>query len=433
MMRIRREWLLALCLLCCSPLCRVLVAQAQLLDALFPEGVPGYGTEQGVTVQSRIRPDYEPLGIRIDTSTIRPLLGVSVGYDNNIFGAPSHRGAWEVATQPSVLANTENSIGSAGLYLAANDVHYLGEPTQNRTDASAFLGGTISVGHDKLTLGAGYLSQHEDRTALDALPSDRPVAFTVANFRGSYDASFGRFSATPSIELNQWHFDNTTIFGHPVSEAGRDRTSVQGGLALRYGWMTGRDLLWVNRLVNTRYDHPAIGQKSNDSNAWQSLFGVDYDDDTVWRYRLLGGVEYRQAAAASTASQTTGIAEAEITWSPTGMTTIRASAFRGIEDAAQTGLSSYTYTSAQLRADHELLRNVVLTASATVRQATFNQTGGQQLGLGFDTGASWLINRNLRLSLTYDFADVRNAHLAAGGVAGDYTRSLTLLAVRIAL
>jgi hypothetical protein len=429
-MRNGREWLLALCLLCCSPLCHVLVAQAQLLDALFPEGVPGYATEQGVTVQSRTRPEYEPLGIRIDSSTIRPLLGVSAGYDNNIFGGPAHRGAWEIAAQPSVLASTENSIGSLGLYLSADDVHYLGEPTQDRTDGSAFFGGTFNLGRDKLTLGAGYLSQHEDRTALDALPSDRPVAFTVANFRASYDAAFGRFTATPSLELNQFQFANTTIFGHPVSEAARDRASVQSGVTLRYEWMSGRDLLWVNRVVDTRYDHPAAGQPSNNSNSWQTLFGVDYDDDTVWRYRMLGGVEYRQAA---TASQTTGIAEAEVTWSPTGMTTLRASAFRGIEDAAQTGLSSYTYTSAQLRADHELLRNVVLTGSATVRQATFNQTGGQQLGFGFDTGASWLINRNLRLSLTYDFADVRNAHLPAGTVAGDYTRSLTLLAVRVAL
>src|SRR5580700_7451164 len=104
-MRNGREWLLALCLLCCSPLCHVLVAQAQLLDALFPEGVPGYATEQGVTVQSRTRPEYEPLGIRIDSSTIRPLLGVSAGYDNNIFGGPAHRGAWEIAAQPSVLAS----------------------------------------------------------------------------------------------------------------------------------------------------------------------------------------------------------------------------------------------------------------------------------------------------------------------------------------
>jgi hypothetical protein len=427
-MRNGREWLVALCLLGCTP-----GAKAQLLDLLFPEGVPGYGTEQGVTVRSRARPDSEPLGIRLDSLMIRPLLGVSTGYDNNVFGGPAHRGSWEIVTQPSVLIGTENSWGSAGLFFSGNDVRYLAQPSQNHTDGTAFLGGTINVGRDKLTMGGGYLAQHEDRTALDALPSDRPVAFSVENLRVSYAAAFGRFSATPSIELNRWRFDNTTIRGVPVSEAARDRTTVQAGMTLRYGWMSGRDLLWVNRVVNTHYDAPAAGVPSNNSNAWQTLLGVDYDDDTVWRYRLLGGVEYRQAAAAAVASQTTGIAEAGITWSPTGMTTLRATASRGVEDAAQTGLSSFTYSSVQLTVDHELLRDVLLNASTTVRQATFNQTGGQQLGVGFGTGATWLINRNFRLSLTYDFTDVRNAHLPAGSVAGDYTRSLTLLSFRVGL
>jgi hypothetical protein len=172
---------------------------------------------------------------------------------------------------------------------------------------------------------------------------------------------------------------------------------------------------------------------SNNSIAWQALLGIDYDDDTVWRYRLLGGVEYRQAASASIGSQTNGIAEGEITWSPSGMTTVRATATRGVEDAAQTGLSTYTYSSAQVTIDHELLRNVLVNGSATVRQASFNHTGGQQFGFALGAGATWLINRDLRLSLTYDFTDVRNAHLPAGTVAGDYTRSLTLLTLRVGL
>jgi long-subunit fatty acid transport protein len=204
-------------------------------------------------------------------------------------------------------------------------------------------------------------------------------------------------------------------------------------LTLRYGWMSGRDLLLVSRVLDTHYDVPAIGVPSNNSTSWQTLFGVDYDDNTVWRYQLLGGVEYRTSASPTIASQTVGIAEAEVTRSPSGLTTLRASATRGVEDAAQTGLSTYIYTSAQLRVDHEYLRNVLVDATATIRQASFSQTGGEQLGVAFGTGASWLINRTLRLSLTYDFADVRNAHLPAGTVAGDYMRSLTLLTLRVGL
>jgi hypothetical protein len=423
-----RSWLVALCLLSYAQM-----SKAQLLSSLFPEGVPGYGTEQGVTVQSRERPSFDPLGIHAGTVTIRPLLSESIGYDNNIFGGPSARGAWEIATAPSVLMGTEGPDGSAGLFLAANDSRYLNEPSQNRTDGSAFLGGTYDFGRDKLTLGAGYLSRHEDRSALDALPSDRPVAFTVANMRASYDAEFGRFTTTPSIEFNRWRFADTTIFGTPVSEAARDRTTAQTGLTLRYAWMTGRDVLLVTRVLDTHYDDPAAGVASNNSTSWQALAGVNYGDDSVWRYRMLGGIEYRRAASPVIASETTPIAEAEIIWSPSGLTTVRATATRGIEDAAQTGLSSYTYSSVQLRVDHEYLRNVLLDASATLRQASFNHTGGQQTGIGAGAGATWLINRGLRLSFTSDFGDVRNTRLPTGTVAGDYTRTLTLLTLRVGL
>ncbi len=432
-MRDARSWICTLGLLACAVSGPVLVANAQLLTSLFPEGVPGYGTEQGVTVQSRARPAYDPLGLRDGLLTVRPLLGESLGYDDNIFGGPDRRGAWEIGTHPSVLMGLDGSGGTLGGYVSADDVRYLGQPSQNRTDGAAFLGGTIPIGRDRFTLGGFWLSRHEDRTELDALPSDRPVAFTVVNLRTSYAAEFGRFTVTPAFEIDRWRFDNTTILGVPVSEASRDRTTTQTGVTLGFGWMPARDVLWVNRVVSTHYDIPSIGVASNNSNAWQSLIGVDYDDNTIWRYRVLGGAEYRQSASPLVASPTTAIAEADITWSPSGMTTVHASASRGVEDAAQTGLSSYTYTSATVSLDHEYLRNLLLNASATARQASFNQTGGQQVGLAFGVGAAWLINRDLRLSLTYDFADVRNTHLPVGTVAGDYTRGLTLLTVRLGL
>ena len=418
-------------LLALSPLARP--AQAQLLTSLFPEGVPGYGQEQGVTVKSRARPDSDPPGFRLDTVTIRPLLNQTLGYDDNIFGGPVRRGGWRIATSPSVLMGTERSNASAGLFLSADDIRYPGQPSQDRTDGSAFLGGTLDLGRNKLTLGGGHVARHQDRTELDALPSDKPVGFQVDNARAAFAIPAGRFTWTPAVDFNRWRFDNTTVLGVPARQTTRDRTTIQGGLTVRYSWMTGRDLVLVGRLLDTHYDHPALGLPSNNSKSWQGLFGADYDDDTIWRYRLLGGLQYRQPAAAAIASQTAGIAEAEIVWSPSGMTTVRASLTRGIEDAAQSGFSSFTYTSAALTLDHELRRNVLLSASAGIRHARFNQTGGQQLGLAAGAGAAWLIDRHFRLSLTEDFADVRNSHLPAGVIAGNYARSLTLLTLRLGL
>ena len=408
-------------------------AQAQLLPSLFPEGVPGQDKSAGVTVKSRSRPAFEPPGVRIGTALLRPSLTASLGYDDNIFGGPKPLGGWRLATSPSFLLGTAWADSSLGLFLAADDMRYPGQPSQNRTDGTVFLGGTLDIGRDKLTLGAGYAARHQDRTELDALPSDRPVAFQVATARASYASTFGRFTVIPAAELNRWRFDGTTILGVPVSQSPRDRATAQGGTTLRYAWMPSREVVLVARVLNTRYDHPAAGAPSNDSVSYQVLSGIDYDDNTVWRYRVLGGVQHRAPASPAFRSQTAGIAEAEIVWSPSGLTTIRATATRGIEDAAQSGLSSFTYTSARLMLDHEYLRNVLLNASATLRHAAFHQTGGQQLGLAFGMGASWLVNRHLSVSLSYDFSGVRNARLPARAVAGDYTRNIVILSVRTAL
>ena len=52
-------------------------AAAELLSALFPEGVPGYDTGSGVTVRSRARPAYDPLGVPLGGFMLWPRLGAS--------------------------------------------------------------------------------------------------------------------------------------------------------------------------------------------------------------------------------------------------------------------------------------------------------------------------------------------------------------------
>ncbi len=408
-------------------------ARAQPIGSVFPEGVPGYGAAPGVTVRSRLHPEYDPLGIRMETLTIRPALGLGFGYDDNIFGGAGRRGAWRTSASPSVLAGIARAGVDVGFFASADDVRYLGAPAQNRTDGAVFLGGTMPIGRDKLTLGAGYLSRHQDRTELDALPSDRPVAFRVANLRAAYAAAFGRLTATPAFELNRWRFGDTTVAGVPTPQSTRDRTTARGTLTLRWSWLPGRDLLVSGEVLDTRYDRPVPGQASNNSVAWRSMAGLDYTPSALWRYRVLGGVEYRESASPVVPPTTTGILEADAAWSPTGLTTIRASAVRGVEDAAQSGLSSFTYTSAALTLDHEYLRNVLLSASVSLRHSAYTRGGGQQLGLAMGMGATWTIDRRWRLSLTYDRADVRNIRLPAGGVAGDYTRDLTMLNLRLGL
>jgi hypothetical protein len=120
-------------------------------------------------------------------------------------------------------------------------------------------------------------------------------------------------------------------------------------------------------------------------------------------------------------------------WNPSGLTTITGSLTRSIEDAAQEGIVGYSYTSARLRLDHEYQRNVLLRFSAGVQHVDYLQGGGQSNGFSLGAGVTWLLNRHMRLSATYDFTDQTGSSNPTLQTTGSYTRSIGLLTLRFAM
>ncbi len=419
--------------LCAIALSLVLLQQAlgAGLSEIFAEGVPGFGTEPGVTVQSRIRPDAEAPPLREGPLQAIPRLEESVGYDDNVLNGASRKGSWLIGTKPSLLLGSSWTRDAFGAYFAAGDTRYLAQPRQSRTDGSAAVGGTLEIGQDKLTIGVAHLSQHEDRSDLNALASDRPVVFRVDDARVSYTMNFGRWSLMPEANVSAWHYGDTTILGQYARQAYRDRTMLRGGATLRYEFAPLRNLVLATRALGQQYTSPLPGQPTLNSSGYQALLGLDYDDDTLWRARVLVGGETRQFAAPVYRPHTAVIAEGELTWNPTGMTTIRGTLTRTIEDAAQEGVSGFAYTAGKLAIDHELFRSVLLNASAGLRHAAFLQ-GGVQIGETAGLGVSWLFNRSARVSATYDLNTARGAGPLNTGATG-YARDLALLTVRLGL
>lgn len=408
-------------------------AAAAWLDTLFPTGVPGYGAEPGVTVVSRLRPETQPQGMPVGAFLLRPSWEQSIGYDDNVLGGRAPLVSWVVDTHPSLLLSSGWSRDALGLFVSADDRRDLGAPAQSRTDWTASLGGSLDIGRDRLTLGVAHIASHQDRTELDALPTDRPVPVQVDDVRASYAWMSGRWTVTPALEASSWQYGATSILGAPASQSYRDRSVLTGGVTVRYELAPQRNLVFVTRAIGQDYPHPSPGGSKLNSTGYQALVGIDYDDDAVWRYRLLLGAEHREFAAAAFPARTAAVAEGEIAWMPSGLTTVTAVVTRSMEDAAQEGVAGFTYTTARLTLDHELRRDLLLHASAGLQRADFLQGGTQQTGYSLGVGASWLVNRRVRLSATYDFTEQRGSASAALPLSGDYTRGLALLTLRFGL
>lgn len=106
-----------------------------------------------------------------------------------------------------------------------------------------------------------------------------------------------------------------------------------------------------------------------------------------------------------------------------------ASVLRRIEDANELIQTGYTYTQASLVVDHEYLRNVLLQGRVWVDNANYLQTNDTQTLYGIGMSVTYILNRNLRLTASYDFTGaVQNAPLAS-----DYNRNVFLLQLKVAI
>ncbi|PPQ29415.1 outer membrane beta-barrel protein [Rhodopila globiformis] len=404
-------------------------AAADMLSTWIPDGVPGYGAAPGVTVASRLHPEQMSLGLRLDSFQIWPRLDQGFGYTSNVQAGTRQLGSWQIVTTPTLIINSDWSRNAFGAALSAQNMHYLSAPGQDWTNATVSAGGRIDLGADQVTLAASHLSLHEDRDRIDNLPTDQPVAFQVDDARVSYTLTRGRWSIIPSLQAARWSYGDATIQNAPADQSYRDRLVGEGAVTLRYEWAPLRNLLFVVRALGQDYLHMPFGQPTPNSAGYQMLGGFNYDANAVWHWRVLVGGEVRQFTASAYPQQNTLIADAAVTWSPTGLTTVGFTLDRETADAAQEGVSGLTYTAARLSIDHEILRNLVFRASAVLQQADFFQ-GGSQRGSTVGAALTWVMNRSLRLSLTYDQTDLQAVH---GTTLPGYSGGLGLLTVRIGL
>jgi hypothetical protein len=149
----------------------------------------------------------------------------------------------------------------------------------------------------------------------------------------------------------------------------------------------------------------------------------------------------RSFAASQFKTRASPIAKAAVIWTPTGLTTVTGSVLRTIEDPTQEGSSGFNYTTAQLRVDHEYLRNVLLDGETGVENADYLQGGGTQTAYFAGGGVTWLLNRNLRLSAHYQFTTQSSGHgtqtVGIPGVNGltssGYDQHLILLGLHFGL
>ncbi|WP_029417192.1 outer membrane beta-barrel protein [Brevundimonas bacteroides] len=434
-MRIRNRPISVLLSLLALSSASVVQAQtaASTLNAAQGQGVDLFARDRNVSVRERPRPEYEALGLSAGTFAVYPLIQIDAENSDNVFAtAIGEQNDWIVHFKPEVAIESGWSRHSLSAYARADIARYQDFDGENHEDWDLGANGRLDITRaTNVAAGFNFASQTEPRTSSNAPASTRePVRYDLTSSYLAASHVSGRVKVSARGDIREFDYeDGVTLAGVVVDQDNRDRTltSLTGRADLAISPATA---LFVQATTNKRDYDTAVSAAlpARDSDGYEILAGANFEVGAVMRGEIAAGYIVQEFDAA-VYDQIDGFgARAQLEWFPTQLTTVTAYGSRTIEDSGIVGSGGYLSSSAGVRIDHELMRNVLLNAEASLSRDEYEGIDREDERVQLSVGGTYLMNRNLGLSLSASRFEQTSSGLA-GGAEFDVNRlTATLVA-----
>ncbi len=361
--------------------------------------------ERGETVNDRRRPDYDPVGVRLGGFMLYPELGLQESYNSNVYATRTNeKSDFITSIEPALDLRSNWNNHALNLHADARAVRYADYNSENFTDYTLSADGRVDVLRDfRLFAGAGYQLRHEPRSSPDNQGGTEPTEYSVTGANLGAEKEFNRLSFRLDGKAEQYEYDNVrNAAGTVLDQSGRDRDQYEMSLK------TGYEIAPLRRVYlltsyNTRDYDKLTGGFNRDSDGYLVAAGAEYDLTGLIFLDAYAGYrrqDYDDARLGEINGWASGV---KVTWNVTRLTTITGTLDRDIEETTQARSPGYFQTKAELRADHELLRNLILTASLGYQNDDFQGISRNDDYYLAGLGAKYLINRNFSLSGGYGY------------------------------
>lgn len=414
----------------------VLVLAAVVPDAALAQFSPE-DTERGVTVRSRPRPEYDPIGLRLGSFVVRPSLRLDTVFDDNVL-ASGRRQESDVVIRTTPQVDVRSDWGRHGVNALAvvDDRRYVANQDESYLNWRLAGGGRYDISrfqHADIRAGASRFFQERDDP--DDFGTVKPIGIDERSIGAGYFVRENRAALRLDALYSTLRYDDADVrnaAGQVVqtSQAFRNRDLYLLTATASYEVAPLRRLLLVTRVNQRDYvDEPGTpGTFTRDSKGFELLGGVDADYDGLFSYRVLLGYLRQEYDAANLPTVSAPTGELALLWNPTTLTTLTFRAERRVEETIRNNATSYVRTIGTVRVDHEYARNILLDASLIYRLDEFEGVSRDDKTVFMSVGATWLLNRNLRLGASYT-----RSQGDLGGGQPDYDRNVFLLRLTGAL
>jgi hypothetical protein len=346
---------------------------------------------------------YEPLGIRAGAFLVFPSIDTGLTYDDNVFATKNDTDDDFIFTvRPEITAESQWSVHSLAVSTFGEFGFYESETDSNYQDFGGAVAGTLDVLRNSRADGRLAISRlHDDREDPDQADVQDVTQYFLYDATVGYRHTFNRVFLRPTGFARRYAYENAG----DVSNAGRDYNTY--GLGLRTGFIVSPRISVFTEVDGdlVRYDE---GGDNDDSNGVDVLGGVEVDFNRLIVGEASIGYGWRTYDN-DDFDDTNGLAaNLGITWTPTQLTTVNFLGRSAIDesDVVFEGdrASGELNQSIGVIVNHDLRRNIVLTASTSYERGDFQETSRTDHTFRAGGGVSYLINRNFSVDATYNFS-----------------------------
>lgn len=378
-------------------------------------------------VLDRPRAGYEPHGIRLGTFTLYTGLASTAAYDSNVLATRKSRSN-DIATRltPSFLLRSGWRENEFALYGALERVAYREFDSDNQVNGHVGMRGTLHVRSDLRLRGyADWMRTHEDRGTAEASLAgsifDKPLQRDTLATGLAVDKRFNRFTASVGGSYQHLDFADGSVGGVPVSQSYRSGDIYTTKARLAYEISPK-----VSIFTEGGYEWRTFDDSALDSQGTRLLLGFSTELTRLMRGEVYAGYLGQTFDTVGVRDISTYTYGGHLRWYATPLMTVSFVGERNIKEAAYATTGTYIQSQAGMRIDYELRRNVILSARGGLEWDDYQQAARRDLVKTLGLSGTYLINRNVHVSLDYRFTD-RDSSVDLF----DYTRSIIALTTRL--
>jgi hypothetical protein len=333
-----------------------------------------YNRDKYEAVLDRAQPEYDPEPIRLGGALVAANASAAAVYNDNIFAAETDEQSDLIARLGlEVDARSNWSRHEIGGSVAAIHREYTDVGDESNTDIRAGLRGRVDVSRQfSVSAGVRVEDRIEPRTAVtnstrfaEPIDLDRPAANIDAVYANE------RLQVRAGLGITETDFSDATVrrTGEILDQDYRDNTVTSASARVSYAISPDIAVFGQGRVSEREFDTQQLvggALRTRDSEGYATEVGVDFELQRLIRGDIAVGY-LSEDKKDDFYEDVDGLSvRGELEWFPTRLTTVTLDGVRQVVDMGVSAAPSALETTFGARVDHELRRNIILSANASV-------------------------------------------------------------------